>query len=103
MKVRNKLCIRQSKTNTKTKKEPNKVKEDFKSITVYSKRGLNKGDRVTILNPLVIQGYTVPKKYKTGPIDHFTTCFVVVMIKYKKEKKFYQKLVSLEPHNLQFQ
>ena len=100
-KVQKKLHLHKSKKNKKATEEVQKLKNEFKHIPGDSKFGFTKGDRVTILNPLVINGYTIPQKYKTGPVENFTTRFVVITIKYKQDKKFYTKPVYREHHNLQ--
>ena len=90
-KVKKKLYQRTSRTRKKTTKKPPSVKNDFRHISVESKFGYKIGERVTILNTLVIDGYTVPDKYKTGTVVDFTIRFVVISIKYKRNQKFYTK------------
>ena len=67
------------------------LQNDSKHISADSKFGYTKGERVTILNTLVLDGFTVPDKYKTGPVVDFTARFVVISITYKRNKKLYTK------------
>ena len=90
-KVKKKLYQRTSRTRKTTTKKPPSLQNDFKHISAQSKFGYTKGERVTILNTLVIDGYTVPDRYKTGTVVDFTVRFVVISITYKRSQTFYTK------------
>lgn len=98
--LQKKLHRHKSRKHKKKTKEVPTLQNEFKHIPVVSKFGYTKGDRVTINNKLVINDYTVPTKYKTGPVADFTSRFVVISITYKREKKFYTKPVYRESKNI---
>ena len=99
-KLKKKLRKQKYRNRKINAKDTPTLKNDFQHISTESKFGYRKGDRVTIKNSLVINGYTVPNKYKTGTIEDFTNRFVVITITYKRDKQVYSKSVYCESKNI---
>ena len=100
-KLKKKLRKRQPRKSQKKPTAAQTLKNDFKHIPANSKFGYSKGDIVTIQNSLVIDGYTVPDKYKTGEVIDFTNRFVVIEITYKRHRKLHTKPIYRVSNNIQ--
>ena len=99
-KLKKKLHQHQSRNRKKKPTAAQTLQNDFRHISADSKFGYTKGERVTIQNNLVLDGYTVPDRYKTGTVVDFTIRFVVISITYKRNKKFYTKPVYCVSKNI---
>ena len=71
------------------------------SSNLTSKWGFTEGDKVRIKNPVDVSGYRVPQVDRIGYVVNFTSRFVQVKIRFKKDKESFEKVVQREPQNIE--
>ena len=66
-----------------------------------SKWGFTEGDKVRIKNTVDVSGYRVPQAHKKGYVVNFTSRFVQIKIRFKKDRDFIEKVILREPQNIE--